>query len=286
MAIYDNKVSNTPILVKTLRDGSKRYRSNACPKCGGAGYLRGYEFIDGARCWKCNATGYFPHEWIEPSDERIEKERIKNKAKLIARAESHNKDFLKWHGFNENGKAYIVLGDTYAIKDEIKAMGGKFDNIMGWTLPDDTDKFPTAEIDIHNVVDENDNGWWGFKPIDEITAYIEKIKADNTPHNEDDHISEYVGNVGEKITVDVSVKGIYSFETHYSYYGETSYIYKFEDKNGNIYTWKTAGCLDKKVGNRLVPIQEGEDCTITGTIKDHKEYKGEKETVLTRVKLS
>jgi hypothetical protein len=30
-----------------------------CGKCGGHGYLAGYEFSDGARCWKCGARGYY-----------------------------------------------------------------------------------------------------------------------------------------------------------------------------------------------------------------------------------
>ena len=34
------------------------------------------------------------------------------------------------------------------------------------------------------------------------------------------------------------------------------------------------------------PIESGKTYTITGTVKEHKEYKGEKETVLTRCKLT
>jgi hypothetical protein len=30
-----------------------------CGKCGGHGHLAGYEFSDGARCWRCNARGYY-----------------------------------------------------------------------------------------------------------------------------------------------------------------------------------------------------------------------------------
>lgn len=29
-----------------------------CGKCGGVGYLAGFEFSDGARCWGCNGNGY------------------------------------------------------------------------------------------------------------------------------------------------------------------------------------------------------------------------------------
>lgn len=30
-----------------------------CGKCGGYGSLAGYEFSDGARCWRCSKRGYY-----------------------------------------------------------------------------------------------------------------------------------------------------------------------------------------------------------------------------------
>jgi hypothetical protein len=35
------------------------FTMTTCGKCGGYGYLSGYEFSDGARCWRCNARGYY-----------------------------------------------------------------------------------------------------------------------------------------------------------------------------------------------------------------------------------
>ena len=40
-------------LIKTDRNGTRYFSSNVCRKCGGTGYLNGYEHIDGARCWRC-----------------------------------------------------------------------------------------------------------------------------------------------------------------------------------------------------------------------------------------
>lgn len=48
------------------------------------------------------------------------------------------------------------------------------------------------------------------------------------------------------------------------------------DKNGNVLVWKT-GYQD---------MEEGKFYTVTGTIKEHNEYSGEKQTVLTRCKYS
>lgn len=285
---FDNrKVSDEPILVKTYKDGSKKWRVDACPRCGGTGYLAGFGHVENGRCFKCGGTGYMPHEYIEKSEDRIERDKAMNKAKLIAQSDERNDKFYKNNGFNKDGKTYVVLGNTYNIKDELKALGAKFDYIIGWKLPEDNDAYDTIEVDINEVAKFNDNGWLVFKDSDEIEPIIDKKKKEfiETHKNPDDKVSKYVGNVGDKITVDVTIKRISSFDTHFSYYGETQWIYKFEDKDGNIYIWKTSTGLDKEVNGRLRPMEENDTCKITGTIKDHKEYKGEEETVLTRVKL-
>lgn len=280
------KVDPTPVVVKEYKDGSIRYHSEACPKCGGVGYLRGYEFIDGARCWKCNATGHYPHEWVEKSEERINKEREKNKQKLMSQADDKNRYFLKSHGFNENGKSYVVMGDTYSIKDELKSIGGKFDYILGWKIPNDSEKYKTIEIDISDVANKDENGWYVYKPMSELQDFIDKKKKEykdaHTVTNPDDNISEYIiGEIGDKIKVDATLKSVYDYETHFSYYGGISTIYKFVMDNGNIIIWNTSGVAS--FNDR--PIEEGNKYTITGTIKNFKEYKGEKETVLTRCKI-
>ena len=285
--MHNIKVSNTPILVKVLKDGSKKFRSEACPRCSGTGYLSYYGHVYNGVCFKCNGSGFFAHEWIEPSEERLEKQKLKNQIKRLESADSHNREFMKSNGFGANGKTYMVINpNTYDIKDELKLLGAKFDYILGWKLPENSSKYSTIELDINEVTQPDEFGWLHYKPATEIEALVNQKKKEyreaNSPANE--KISEYVGNIGERITADVTIKRISSFESHYSYYGETNYIYKFEDNAGNIYTWKTSGGLDKKVNDRFVPMQEGESCTITGTVKDHKEYKGDKETVLTRVK--
>ena len=81
--------------------------------------------------------------------------------------------------------------------------------------------------------------------------------------------SEYVGNIGDRITVNIkSVKLVTSWETIYG----MTFIWKITGEDGNVYIWKT--------GNSI-----GDDCkSIKGTVKDHKEYRGVKQTELTRCK--
>lgn len=89
--------------------------------------------------------------------------------------------------------------------------------------------------------------------------------------------SSYVGEVGQKIQTELTFKKKIAYETHYSYHGETSYILLFEDAEGNIYKWNTA---------KYMEIEEGQQVKIKGTIKDHSEYSGAKQTILTRCKIA
>jgi len=81
--------------------------------------------------------------------------------------------------------------------------------------------------------------------------------------------SEYVGEIGERVELKVdSVKLITSWETMYG----TTFVWKITDKDGNIYTWKTGNGIPDDV------------VSIKGTVKEHKEYRGVKQTELTRCK--
>ena len=83
-------------------------------------------------------------------------------------------------------------------------------------------------------------------------------------------LSEWVGTVGKRVTVKFSETVLLtSWETMYG----TTYVWKIVGDDGNIYTWKT--------GNS-VP----EAGTITGTVKEHKEYRGVKQTELTRCRVA
>ena len=86
--------------------------------------------------------------------------------------------------------------------------------------------------------------------------------------------SAFQGQVGDKISIEISDAQIV---TSWSTQWGTTYIYKFVDVNGNVFTWKTSGGfdLDKK------PIKN-----ITGTVKAHNEYRGVQQTELTRCKVA
>lgn len=92
-------------------------------------------------------------------------------------------------------------------------------------------------------------------------------------------ISQHVGQVGEK----VAFKGTYvrtgSWEQKaYAGYGMTTmYCHTFKDADGNVFTWKT---------QNGVGLNYGENVEVKGTVKTHTVYQDEKQTELTRCKVT
>lgn len=91
-------------------------------------------------------------------------------------------------------------------------------------------------------------------------------------------ISQYVGQVGDKVELDVILEKNAWFEIP-SFRGfgtDTMHVYTFRDDNGNALVWKTSKGLGIENGSRV---------HIKGTVKDHSEYNDEKQTLLTRCKI-
>lgn len=87
--------------------------------------------------------------------------------------------------------------------------------------------------------------------------------------------ANHVGEVGKRYSFTIDTfRCLAGWKNDYGY--GWVYIYKFTDKTGNVFIWKTSTDLE-------------DDCigkTITGTIKDHGEYNGVKQNNLTRCKLA
>lgn len=94
--------------------------------------------------------------------------------------------------------------------------------------------------------------------------------------------SQYVGSVGERI----STIGCYDHcawfevDSFRGYGKDTIYIHTFKDPDGNVLIWKTSNGLGS------LDLQEGTPVNITGTVKEHSEYDDQKQTVLTRCKIT
>ena len=191
--------------------------------------------------------------------------------KMTAEAEGKRTEWLSNHGFNKDGNTYVLLGETYSIKDELKAAGWKFDKTLLWHRGDPGQYTDRCFKVWHGTIMEFDI--FGHQYYTETAGKLvkDKIEEYNAAHN--DSKSEWVGEEKERLRdLSVTVKGLSGFD---GMYGWTSVV-TFEDEDENIFVWFTS---------KELSIAIGENVTLTGTVKEHKTYKGVKQTILTRCKI-
>lgn len=115
------------------------------------------------------------------------------------------------------------------------------------------------------------------------SEYKRLLDAKNSNNNK---VSEYVGSVGDKISVKVKYINTYTYNTGFG----SSNIHLFMDDNGNIFKWSTNSRLEYTVKDdhsnysQWYYLDKGATIQLTGKIKDHNEYRNQKQTVLTRCK--
>ena len=95
--------------------------------------------------------------------------------------------------------------------------------------------------------------------------------------------SEWVGEIGQRITITAKPELITSYETEYGY----TYVYRFVE-NGNVFIWKKSGSFgewitDPKGGTHYVSYDDV--ITFKATVKEHSEYGGVKQTIINRGKI-
>lgn len=273
------------ILVKVDRNNTHHYVDTRCPKCGGKGYLPGYEYIEGGVCFLCDGSGRGSRQVIVRTEEYNQKLVDARLEKARKTAGERNAKYLKSNGFSEDGFAWIVMGNTFEIKEQLKAAGAKFDNCFLWHFDHEVTEFPTVRISINDPIhsldiegeeftetlaDYANDGTLYFAAQWPILCHIkslrEKWEAENAP------ATEWFGNIKDKVNLNVTLIRRGNYDTMYG----TTFVYTFEDADGHQLVWKTTNWLEQKVDAQV---------TLKGTIKAHSEYKGIKQTELTRCKV-
>ena len=267
-------------LIKVDKNGTKYYSHGcACSRCGGQGGSDAWLYT-GWTCYQCGGSGIGPEiiskEYTPEYAAKLEARRTKRaeakKAELAAKADETNKEFFQAQGFNEFGKTYVILGNTYNVKDQLKELGCKWSNLIGWHSPNELEGFDSVEIDVDDVYHKdyvNTYRWNSWKGDNEET-YSAKIKEANEKLNRETSTSKHVGDIGDKVEMEVELIRRGSFESEYG----TTYVYNFKDSEGNIIIWKTKNYFEVTT------------CIVKGTVKEHSEYKGVPQTVLTRCKVN
>lgn len=260
------------VYVRTDKNGTEIYHDYTCRRCGGAGASDRWIFT-GRVCYECGGKGVTPlhpqivkkytPEYEAKLEAKRKARREKQEQELRAKAEQLNAEF-----FTEcfpNGKMYIVANSYDCDIDDLKAAGAKF-TYCYWYFTEPQEKFLTVEVTPDEVTFIDRYGVRMFSNrMDEVVHA--KVKALEP-------VSQWVGNVDEKITV----KATYTHKAWYDSKFGTTYIHNFTTADGSLLVWKTSK------GN--IGFEEGAGVKIAATVKEHSEYKGKKQTILTRCKFT
>ena len=162
-------------------------------------------------------------------------------------------------------KGYITIfkGDTYAAKEWFKEHGARYTRFWGWYIISEMevpaelpDGLEAIKLD-WELVGNGDS----LKPDAQVQQAVDALICDPST-------SEYIGEVGQRIEVQLTVKKAINLD---GYYGAST-MHIMEDENGNVFVWTTSA----------KSWEEGSSRLVRGTIKEHRVYKNVKQTVLTR----
>lgn len=139
-----------------------------------------------------------------------------------------------------------------------------------------THMIPTSnyEQNIFNIVK---TGHVSSKRLPLLTsAYVmvERAKRKENPTEDSGNVSQYVGDIKERITFEGTVKLAYGIDGYYGY----SMMYIIEDGSGNQFKWVATS-------DKHHAYSEGVTYSFTGTVSVHKVYNDVKQTTLKRCKV-
>ena len=235
--------------------------------------------VDSGVCYKCLGKKYFVKEVrlyteaeaakMEAANERARvKREAERRAKMEAEYEQKKAEWLKKNEWTPDGKTYVVAGDSYSIKDELKECGFRYDPILRWHKANPgkySDR--VVEVKLDDVIEMSA---WGEGHY--LTSAQEFVNNLIDPKAEDETPSEWVGTIGDKYIDTVTLVRKGWCDTRFG----GSNIYTFKDADGNKIVWFTSTRLAKEVGDTF---------KMRATVKAHNEYKGKKNTVVTRAKV-
>ena len=187
-------------LIKIDKNGTKYFADYRCTHCGGAGGADAWNHT-GYTCWECGGTGrrktpkiykeYTP-EYEAKLNAQREKRWAKEMEKEKARIPEINSEFLKENGFDQEGNTWIILGNTYSIREQLKELGCSFNySDIGWHSPRELPDYPSIKLNASDLLIKDEDGriiGWNNERASELISEAKKgiIKE-----------SDYVGNVGE-----------------------------------------------------------------------------------------
>ena len=169
-------------------------------------------------------------------------------------------------GFGEAGYVTIYYGNTYENLSWFKAEPEcRYSRIFGWyttskeevsnALPEGV---KTAKLLWNDVCDNNN----------EFNESMATKAVDTIRHPAPENAGEFVGEIDERRDFVLTIEKAITLD---GFYGPST-MHIMKDANGNTFVWTTASKT----------LEVGHTYEMRGRIKDHKEYRGVKQTILTR----
>lgn len=187
---------------------------------------------------------------------------VSNETVLDTKSATHRKVL----GFGDEGYITIFKGNCDEENEWFKLSPARYARNWGWyfracdnipaDLPSDVEPI---RLDWDKV--GNEDGM--LKAESAVRRYVESIIYDESA-------GEWIGTVGDRLDLTVSITNISSLETGY---GHTT-LYTMKDDRGNCFVWFTT--------SKKCQWSIGEIHHIRGTVKEQNVYKNMKQNILTR----
>ena len=167
--------------IRTDKNGTKIYHDYTCPRCAGMGEADNW-INTGKVCFACGGSGIRVRPLVvkEYTDEYWTKLQARRQAKAEKYAEEHAEEIAaekaererkeaEWRketfmrdcekfGCGADGVGYVLKGNTYRVKDQIKAAGGKWVAQI-WVCPVkiNANGVSAIRIDLNDCINEYGN---------------------------------------------------------------------------------------------------------------------------------
>lgn len=267
---------NLEIVGEPFEENGKMYVTvkGKCPRCGGSGHYS-YNPMDGTICFSCRGSGVQKQtvRWYTDA-QRASMDRAAEK-RAAAKAEKDEERRIKFSarnafGFGEEGYIFLVYGDNERIKswrEELPEHTVWYNETFGWFIPATREydglEFPEdihfAKLEWNAVRDVNDSENLQMIAHEEVRKIVEQMIYEPSK-------SEFQGEINTWLEKEVKITKNITLDSHY---GE-SHMHIMEDADGNVYVWTTAS----------KNLEEGKTFMLKMKVKEHKEYKGVKQTVV------
>lgn len=184
-------------------------------------------------------------------------------------------------GYNKAVKDY-AFNDMCQGKQIEERYIREADNIIEYYKKLDKTNLNDFENNVRVTIDakpyiDTENGFIAYAYV----LYLRMVEKTKNTANEEVSASNHIGTVGQRIEFTAEIKLVYSYSTAYGLVN----IYEITDENENKFVWKTTVDIMEFDEHGQIITPSGKKFTVKGTIKAHTEFRGIKQTELTRCKV-